>query len=195
MLPDTSMRVVYIGSLTPRRLHLAAQYWKHLLSLRLPFRCRLQEMCLSPQDAKSQGEGGEGRLLAQPVSFQHIARLTSRPRLSQQPMIIRLTGERPGPGQRPMTGRRWGVPQWSILTASPPLLCHCFPFQQPIKIQSAHLAGTTLKFVGFISRLQLTPDRICLPPIQELTAQDLASPHLLYSNPPPNPSLDCLLGH
>ena len=59
-------------------------------------RCRLQEKYLSPQDAKSQGEGGEGRLRAQPVSFQHLARLT------QQPMIIRLAGERPGPGQRPM---------------------------------------------------------------------------------------------
>ena len=63
-----------IGSLTPRRLHLAAQYWKHLLSLRLPFRCRLQEMCLSPQDAKSQGEG---RLPSQSASS--ISRLTSRP--------------------------------------------------------------------------------------------------------------------
>ena len=32
---------------------------------------------LSPQDAKSQGEGGEERLCAQPISSQHLARLTS----------------------------------------------------------------------------------------------------------------------
>ena len=37
-------------------------------------------------------------------------------------------------------------------------------------------------------------DLIILPPTQEITSQDLASPHLLFSNPPPNPSLDCLLG-
>ena len=77
-------------------------------------------------------------------------------------------------------------------TSSP---CHSFPSQQPIKMQNAHLAGTTLKSGGFISQPRLTPDRIRLPPTQELTVQDLASPHLLYSNPPPNPSLDCLLGH
>ena len=87
--------------MTPRRLHLAAQCWRNLLPLRLPIRCRLQKKYLSPQDAKSQGEGGEGRLHSQPVSFQHLARLTSRPRLTQQPMIIWLAGERPGPGQRP----------------------------------------------------------------------------------------------
>ena len=61
-----------------------------------------------PQDAKSQGEGGEGRLRAQPGSFQLLAKLTSRPRLTQQPMIIRLAGERPSPGQRPITVRRGG---------------------------------------------------------------------------------------
>ena len=56
------------------------------------------------------------------------------------------------------------------------------------------LAWTTLNFLGFISRPKLTPARIRLPPTQESTALDLASPHLLFSNPAPNPSLDCLLG-
>ena len=59
--------------MTPRRLHLAAQYWRNLLPLRLPLRCRLQEKYLSPQDTKSQGEGGEERLRAQPISAQHLA--------------------------------------------------------------------------------------------------------------------------
>ena len=72
-------------------------------------------------------------------------------------MIIQLAGERPGPGQRPMTGRRWGVPQWSILSASPPLLCHSLPSQQPIRMENALLARTTLKIWGFISRPPLTP--------------------------------------
>ena len=47
--------------MTRRRLHLATQYQKHLLPLRPPFRCRLQEMYFSPQDAKSQVEEGGGR--------------------------------------------------------------------------------------------------------------------------------------
>ena len=37
---------------------------------------------------------------------------------------------------------------------------HSFTSQQPIKIQNTHLAGTTLKFGGFISWPQLTPGRI-----------------------------------
>ena len=56
------MRVVSIGLLTPRRLHLAAQHQRNLLPLRLPIRCRLQEEKFSLQNAKSQGEGGEGKL-------------------------------------------------------------------------------------------------------------------------------------
>ena len=42
----------------------------------------------------------------QPIVIQHPARLTSRPRLRGQPIRIQLTGERPSPGQQPMTGRR-----------------------------------------------------------------------------------------
>ena len=109
-------------------------------------------------------------------------------------MIIQLAGERPSPGQQPMTSPRWRVPQWSIPTASPPLCWHSLPSQRPIRIQGSHLVRTTLKSGSFISRPKLTPDRIWLPPAQELTPLDLASPHLLFSNPPPNPSLDCLLG-
>ena len=37
-------------------------------------------MYLGPQDVKSQGEEGGGRLRAQPISIQPLARLTSRPR-------------------------------------------------------------------------------------------------------------------
>ena len=47
---------------------------------------------------------------------------------------------------------------------------------------------------GFISRPRLTPDRIRLPIVREITSPDSASPHLLSSNPLPNPSLDRLLG-
>ena len=73
----TLLRVVSIGLLTLRRLHLAAQYQRNLLPLCLPIRCRLREEKLSLQDAKSQGEGGEGRLRAQPLSAQRLAPLTS----------------------------------------------------------------------------------------------------------------------
>ena len=73
------MRVVSTGLLTPSRLHLAAQYQRNLLPLRLPIRCRLQEEKFSLQNAKSQGEGGEGRLRAQPLSAQRLAPLTSCP--------------------------------------------------------------------------------------------------------------------
>ena len=117
------MKAVWTGFMTPRHLYLAAQYRRNLLPLRLPIRCRLQEKELSLQDAKSQGEGGDGRLSSQPIIAQRLALLTSWPRLRQQPLVIRLTEERPGPGQRPMTGRRWGVPQWSIHSSSPPLFC------------------------------------------------------------------------
>ena len=79
-----------------------------------------------------------------------------------------------------------GVPQWSIPAASPPLRCHSIPSQQPIGIQIAHFARTTLKSGGFISRPRLTPARIRLPPVFEITSPDLASPHLLSSNPLPN---------
>ena len=38
--------------------------------------------------------------------IQHPARLTSRPRLCGQPIGIQLAGERPSPGQQPMTAQR-----------------------------------------------------------------------------------------
>ena len=186
------MRVEWIGSLTLRRLHLVHRQ-KFLLPPRPLFWCRFQEL-LSPQKARNPGEGGEGRPNAQPITIRHPARLTSRPRLSEQPMRIQLAVERPSPGQQPMTSRRWGVPQWSIPTASPPLCWHSLPSQRPIRMQDPHLTRTTLNSGRFISRPNLTPDRIWLPPTLEITSQDLASPHLLLSNPPPNPSLDCLLG-
>ena len=66
---------IIFGLLTLRHLHLAAQYRRNLLPLRLPIRCRLQEKEL--QDAKSQGEVGEERLSAQPISAQRFAPLTS----------------------------------------------------------------------------------------------------------------------
>ena len=43
--------------------------------------------------------------------------------------------------------------------ASPPLRCHSTPSQRPIRIQDPHLARTTLKSEGFISRPKPTPDR------------------------------------
>ena len=48
---------------------------------------------------------------------------------------------------------------------------------------------------GYINRPGLTPDRIRLPTVREITSPDSASPHLLSSNPRPNPSLDRLLGN
>ena len=81
-----------------------------------------------------------------------------------------------------------GVPQWSIPAASPPLRCHSIPSQQPIGIRIAHFARTTLKSGGFISRPRLAPARIWLSPVFEITSPDLASLHLLSSNPLPNPS-------
>ena len=60
----------------------------------------------SRQDARNPGEGEEGRLIVQPITIRHPARLTSRPRLSEQPMKIQLAGERPSPGQQPMTSLR-----------------------------------------------------------------------------------------
>ena len=93
-----------------------------------------------------------------------------------------------------MTPWRWGVPQCISVPASTPLVCHSLPIQRPMKMQDPHFAWTTLNFLGFISRSKLTPGRIWQPPTQESTALDLASPHLLLSNPTPNPSLDCPLG-
>ena len=66
----------------------------------------IQELLLSPQDAINQEEEEGGRLRAQPIKIQHPVRLTSRPRLRSQPIEIQLTGERPSPGQQPMTARR-----------------------------------------------------------------------------------------
>ena len=83
------------------------------------------------------------------------ARLTSRPRLLCQPIVIQPVGlpaQRPNPGHQPMTFQESslepGVPQWSIPRASPPLRCHSIPSQQPIEIQNADLAWTTLKSEG-----------------------------------------------
>ena len=197
MSPDLSMKVAWIGSLTPRRLHLVNHHRKPFLPPRPPFWCRLQELLPSPQVSWGHEEGEGGRLRAQPIEIWHPATQTSQPRLRSQPMKIQLAGlpaERPGPGQRPMISLEMRVPQWSIPTASPHLLCHSFPSQRPSRIQEAHLARTTLKSGSFISRPKLTPDRIWLPPVLERTSPDLASPHLLYSNPLPSPSLDRLLG-
>ena len=151
----------------------------------------LKESPGAPSTQPSPGEGGEERLPAQSIIIQQPARPTPWPRMSAGPIEIQHLRERPDPTQRPMTSRGWGVPQWSISTASTPLVCHCLPFQRPMRIQGSHLAWTTLNFLGFLSRPQ--PGFDCHP--QQLsTALDLASPHLLFSNPTPNPSLDCLLG-
>ena len=155
MSPNRFMRVEWIGSLTPRRLHLIHRQ-KFLLPPRPLFWCRLQELLLSPQDTRNPEEGRP--------SARHPARLTSRPRLSDQPMIIQLAGERLSPGQQPMTSPGWRVPQWSIPTASPPLCWHSLPSQRPIRMQDPHLTRTTLNSGRFISRPNLTPERIWLPP-------------------------------
>ena len=88
-----------------------------------------------------------------------------------------------------------GVLSWIIPKASSPLLCHSIPFQQPIKIEIAHFYWTTLKSGVYINRPGLTPNRIRLPTVREITSPDSASPHLLSSNPLPSPSLDRLLGY
>ena len=94
----------------------------------------------------------------QPIEIWHLARLTPRPSLSRQPMRIRPAGlpaQRPGRGQRPMELRLFqdhslepGVLCRSIPKASPPLICHSIPIQQPIKIEIARFAWTTLKSGG-----------------------------------------------
>ena len=68
--------------------------------------------------------------------------------------------------------------------------------QHPLsaEMQNADLAWTTLKSRGYINRPGMTPDRIRLPTVREITSPDSASPHLLFSNPLPSPSLDRLLG-
>ena len=83
----------------------------------------------------------------------------------------------------------------TIPKASSPLICHSIPGQQPIKIEIASFAWTTLKSGVYINRPGLTPDRILQPAVLETPSPDLASPHLLSSNPPPNTSLDRLLGN
>ena len=136
------------------------------------------------------------------MRIQRPAQLTSRPRLRCQPIVIPPAGlpaQRPSPGHRPMTFQEAslepGVSQWSISRASPPLRCHSIPSQQPIEMQNANLAWTTLKSGGYINRPGMTPDRIRLPTVREITSPDSASPHLLFSNPLPSPSLDRLLGN
>ena len=135
------------------------------------------------------------------MTIRRPARLTSQPRLRCQPIVIQLTGlpaQQPSPGHRPMTFQEAslepGVPQWSIPRASPPLHCHSIPSQQPIEMQIADLAWTTLKSGGYINLPGMTPSRIRLPTVREITFLDSASPHLLFSNPLPSPSLDRLLG-
>ena len=169
-------------------------FWNLLIPLHPPLQRNLQELFPPSQSIRNPGEGGEGRLPGQPIRMQRSSQPPQWPRMTAGPMIIQHPREWPAPNQRPMTSMRWGVPQWSISKASNSLIWHSLPFQRPMRIQKAHLVWTAVNFLGFISRPRPTPGRIWQPPTQESTALDLASPHLLLSNPTPNPSLDCPLG-
>ena len=181
------MKTAWIGSLTPRRLHLAAPIWNLLVPLHPPLQRSSQELFLPSQGRRNPGEGGKGRLPSQPIKIQRAAQPPQWPRMTAGPIEMQHPREQPNPSQRPMTPRRWGVPQCIRL-------CHSLPSQQPMKMQDSHLTWTAVNFLGFISRPRSTQGRIWQPPLQESTALDLASPHLLLSNPTPNPSLDCPLG-
>ena len=191
MWPDREpTRVASTGFLTPCRLPLVNWMTWPRLPLHLPSTHRLQKFILSFQDAC--GHVGVGRGSQQ-----------------QQPMRIRpawLPAQRPGRGQRPIEIRRflgislestslWGVPQWSILRPSCAHSTHSSPTWEPMRIQIARFAWTTLKSGGYISWPGMTPDRIRLPTVRKITSLDSASPHLLFSNPLPSPSLDRLLGN
>ena len=194
--PDRCMRVASTGSMTPCRLPLVARMTWPRLPLHLLRTRRPQKFVTSFQDACDLVGMGGSTQPHQPMKIQHPAWLTQRPRLGHQPM----RGQRPigifpfqdlslEPAGHP------GVLSWSIPKASSPLICHSIPGQQPIRIEIASFAWTTLKSGVYINRPGLTPDRILQPTVREITSPDWASPHLLSSNPPPNPSLDCLLGN
>ena len=202
------MRVASTGFMTPRRLPLIARMTWPRLPLHLPRTRRLQKFIPSFQNACDLVGVGRSSQPHQPMKIRHPAWLTQRPRLGHQPMRIRpayLPAQRPGRGQRPIgilpfqdlslePAGHPGVLSWSIPKASSPLLCHSIPFQQPIRIEIARFSWTTLKSGVYINRPRFTPDRIRLPTVREITSPDSASPHLLSSNPLPNPSLDRLLG-
>ena len=182
--------------------------WPHLPS-HLPRTRRPQKFVTSFQDACDLvGVGGSSQN-HQPMWIRHPAWLTQRPRLGHQPMRIRpawLPEQWPGRGQRPIgippfqdlslePAGHPGVILWSIPKASSPLICHSIPGQRLIKVEIASFAWTTVKSGVYINRPGLTSDRILQPAVLETPSPDLASPHLLSSNPPPNPSLDRLLGN
>ena len=135
------------------------------------------------------------------MKIQHPAWLTPRPHLGHQPIEIRLPVQRPSRGQRPIGIRLFqdlslepAVLQWSILRPSSTLSIHSIPGQQPIRMQNADLAWTTLKSGGYINWPSTASGRILKPTVTETPSPDLASPHLLSSNPPTNPSQDRPLG-
>ena len=148
MSPNPCMKAACIGSMTPCRLPLAAQPWNLLIPLPPPFWRNLQELLPPSRSIKSPGEGEEERLPAQPIKMQRLAKPTPWPRMSTGPMKIQHAGQWPDPAQRPMTSRRWGVPQCISIPASTPLMCHSLPFQRPMKMQDPHFACTTLNFLG-----------------------------------------------
>ena len=103
MSPKRFMKVVSIGSLTPRRLH-------------LPSTRRLQKLIRSFPDARGEEEGGRRRPRQQPMKIQLLAPLTTRPRPRSRPIEIQLAGLPAKQGSLEP-----GVPQWSTSKASPPL--------------------------------------------------------------------------
>ena len=167
-------RVVLQGGDVTRRIYENRFNW--IPDPMLPAPRRLDDLT-SPAPASTidtlPSEVGRGSQQQQPIEIRHLARLTPRPRLSRQPMRIRPAGlpaQQPGRSQRPMELRLFqdhslepGVLCRSIPKASPPLICHSIPIQQPIKIEIAHFAWTTQKSGGCINWPGLTPDRIRLP--------------------------------
>ena len=78
----------------------------------------------------------------------------------------------PLPGFQPGNSRS----SWST---SSPLLCHSILFQQPIKIEISRCSWTTLNSKVYMNRPGLTPDRIRLPTVREITSLvGLSSPAL-----------------
>ena len=75
-----------------------------------------------------------------------------------------------------------------------PLSIHSIPGQQPMKIQNADLAWTTLKSGGYINQHSTASGKTLSPASIEDPSLDLTSPHLPYSNFIEAPSLNHPLG-
>ena len=180
--------------MTPHCLHLGAPIWNLLVPLHPPLRRSSQELFRPSQGRRNPGEGGEGRLPGQPIK--NTARRSVAPVTPDDRWANRNSAS--PRATRPKSAANDPQEMRSTAVYSPPSFHSSHVSQPPIPAANEN-AGFPFdldrcEFCGLYKPAQIDPRQDLTATPTRVNSYGFASPHLLLSSPPPNPSLDCPLG-